>query len=254
MKQKINSEKIINNISNFLKKEFKNRKKKTAILGISGGIDSTFSGFLCRKAELDLYAIIMPYKKRHLKESKMAVDFLKIPKNRVFAIDIGPMVDKQIKELEKSIKIDEADKGNIMARQRMIIQYAFARKFNGLVIGTENLSEYYLGYFTLHGDQACDISPISSLLKTEIYQIAAEMKFPEWVLKRAPTAGLWAGQTDEDELGFTYQQADEVIRYLIIKKQPIEKLIKKGYSLKLINKILGRIKATEYKRQDPPKY
>jgi NAD+ synthase len=253
MKQELNDKKTIDKISKFLKQEFKERKKKAAVLGISGGIDSAFSGFLCRKAGLDLYAIIMPYKKRHLKESMMAADFLKIPKNRIFTIDIGLIVDKQIKELQKSVKMDETDKGNIMARQRMIIQYALARKFNGLVIGTENLSEYYLGYFTLHGDQACDISPINFLFKTEIYKLASNMNFPQWILKRPPTAGLWQGQTDEDELGFTYKEADQIIYYLIIKKLSKEQIIKKGFNLSLINKVLERIKNTEYKREDPPK-
>ena len=97
-----------------------------------------------------------------------------------------------------------------MARQRMIVQYALARCLKGLVVGTENLSEYYLGYFTLYGDQACDISAISHLWKTQVYQLAAYLQVPEWILKQAPTAGLWPGQTDEGEFGFTYKDADQI--------------------------------------------
>ena len=251
--KKINYQKVGNKISQFLKKEFKKRNKKVAILGISGGIDSTLSGFLCKKAGLDLYGIILSYKGKDLKESKMAAEFLKLPKNRIFVVDISPAVNIQIKELQKSVKIDNVDKGNIMARQRMIVQYALARKLNGLVVGTENLSEYYLGYFTLHGDQACDISPISSFFKTQIYEMASIFDFPEWLLKRAPTAGLWQGQTDEKDFGFTYKDADKILYFSIIKKYPIKKLIKKGFNKKLINKVLRRVKATEYKRQFLPK-
>jgi NAD+ synthase len=248
-----NHKKIAVKIINFLKREFKKRKKQKAILGISGGLDSTATALLCKKAGLDLYGILLPYRKRGLADSKKVAQILKLPKNRIIYIDIGLVVDAQVKELQKVVKLDKVDKGNIMARQRMIFQYALARRLNGLVVGTEDLSEYYLGYFTLHGDQACDISPIAGLFKTQVYEFAKYLGVPKWVLEKKPSPGLWLGQTAEGELGFTYREADQIIYLSIIKKYPKEKIIKKGFSPKLVNKVLARVKATGYKRQAPPK-
>ena len=248
----LDNKKTAKKITDFLNKEFKKRKKTKAILAISGGIDSAICAYLCKKAGLDLYAVILPYGKKGGEGGKVA-EALNLPKNHIITIDIAPSADRAVKELEKVVKIEQVDKGNIMARQRMIIQYAIARKLNGLVIGTENLSEYYLGYFTLHGDQACDISPISGLLKTQIFELAEYLGVPRWVLEKKPTAGLWPGQTDEGEFGFSYKDADQIIYLSIIKKYPKKKIIKKGLNLKLINKVLERIVVTEYKRHPSPK-
>jgi len=251
--EKLDYKKVAEKISKFLKAEFKKRNKTKAILGISGGLDSFTCALLCKKAVSDLYAVILPYHKSNLAESQRAISDLKLPKNRIIKIDIGKTVDAQIKELKGIISLDNIDKGNIMARQRMIVQYALARKLNGLVIGTEDLSEYYLGYFTLHGDQACDISLINSLFKTQVLQLAKYLGAPKWILKKLPSPGLWPGHTAERELGFSYKDADEILYLSIIKKYPKEKIIKKGFSKNLVNKVLERVKATEYKRQNPPK-
>ena len=248
----IDKQKTLKKIINFLKKEFKKRKKKTAILAVSGGIDSALCAYLCKEADLDFYAVILPYKKSGAEGEKLA-KALGLAKNHIIKIDIASLVDSAQREISKFIKMDQKDKGNIMARERMVIQYALARKLKGLVIGTENLSEYYLGYFTLFGDQACDISPIAGLLKTQVRELAEYISVPQWVLDKVPTAGLWPGQTDEKEFGFTYRDADLVIYYSIIKKQPREELIKKGLSSKIIDKVLNRVKETGYKREASPK-
>ena len=248
----MNIQKVAEKISNFLKKEFKERNKTKAILALSGGIDSTTVAFLSKKAGLDLYAVILPYQEKGDDGEKIAKD-LNLPEDHTIFIDIAPLVDEAIKEIGKKVNLDQVDKGNIMARSRMIIQYALARRSNGLIIGTENLSEYYLGYFTLHGDQACDINPIGGLFKTQVYELAKHLGAPKWVLEKEPSAGLWLGQTDEKEFGFSYRDADQIIDLAIIKKYPKEEIIKKGFDSKLINKVLARVKTTEYKRQDPPK-
>ena len=248
----LNNEKTTKNISSFLKREFKKRKKTKAILAISGGIDSAVCAYLCKKSGLDLYAVILPYGKRGGEGRKIA-EALKLSKNHIIIIDIASLVDRTVEKLERVVKINKIDEGNIMARQRMIIQYAIARNLNGLVIGTENLSEYCLGYFTLHGDQACDVRPIAGLFKTQVFGLAKYLEVPKWVFKKAPSADLWLSQTDEKEFGFTYKDADQIIYLSIIKKYPKEKIIKKGFNLKLINKVLERVNATEYKRQSPPK-
>jgi NAD+ synthase len=250
---KLNYKEITSKIIRFLNEEFRKRKKTKAILGISGGLDSSVVAFLCKKAKLDLFALILPYRKQNIDDSLKIARFLNLPKNRVIIYDIGPVVDSQVKDFSKWIKLDKIDKGNIMARQRMIVQYAFARRLNGLVVGTEDLSEYYLGYFTLHGDQACDISPISGLFKTQVKELARYLKMPNWLLEKKPSPGLWEGQTAENELGFSYEEADPILYLRCLKKYSKERIIKKGFNQKLVNKVLERVRATDYKRESPPK-
>ncbi len=250
----INSKKVSNKILSFLKKEFQQRKKKCAILGISGGIDSAVCAFLCEKAGLKLYAINLPYKNQSIKDGELVEKSLKLPKEQIITIDIGKAVDEQIKELKKYAKLDSVDKGNIIARQRMIVQYALARRLKGLVIGTENLSEYWLAYFTSHGDQACDIAPIANLLKTQVYEIAKYLNVPEKIINKLPSADLWKGQTDEKELGFSYAKADPIIYLYKINNLTKEKIIETyGFNKSLVSKIIKRIDSTEYKRENSPK-
>lgn len=248
----LNNQKIAKEITRFLKKEFKERNKTKAILALSGGVDSSTCAFLCKRAGLDLYAIILPYQKGG-SDGKRIAKILNLPKDHIVTVDIAPLVESAVKELQRIVKLDHIDKGNIMARQRMIVQYALARRLNGLVVGTENLSEYYLGYFTLYGDQACDISPIAGLFKTQVYQLAKYLGVPRWILDKEPSAGLWPGQTDEKEFGFTYKDADQIMYLSIIKKYPKERIAKKGFNPRLVNRVLGRVKATEFKRQEPPR-
>lgn len=236
-------------ISDFLKKEFKQRNKNKAILAISGGVDSAVTAFLCKKTGLDFYALILPYKEKGNDGRKLAKD-LGLSQDHIIIIDIASLVDVTLQRLEKTIKLDSVDKGNIMARQRMIIQYALARCLDALVVGTENLSEYYLGYFTLHGDQACDVSPISNLWKTQVYELGKYLEVPEWVLRKEPSADLWEGQTDEKEMGFTYKNADQILYLFIILKYPREKIISEhDFDSKLVNEVLKRLEDTRYKRE-----
>lgn len=226
---------ISEEISRFLREEFKKRNKTTAVLGVSGGVDSLTAAFLCEKADLDLKKVFMPYSS--LSEQSQG-DFLKI--------DITRPVD-----LLAGSKADKISKGNIMTRIRMIVLYDLARKLNGLVVGTENLSEYYLGYFTLHGDQACDINPIGSLWKTQVIELAKYLGLP----LREPSAELWRGQTDEKELGFSYEEADPIL-YLYCVKKMEPKMIAKDFDLSpdLVYRVVERVKNTEYKRKEIPKY
>lgn len=213
-----------------------------AIVGVSGGIDSGVVAALCEKAGLKLQKVFIPYG-----HGKISRDL----KGCSFRIDITPIVDRQVKEIGKYASLDKIDKGNIMARTRMVIQYALARRLNGLVVGTENLSEYHLGYFTLHGDQACDINPISGFWKTQVMELARYLGLP---IKK-PSAGLWPGQTDEKELGFSYEAADPILYLYCVKKIAPEKIIK-DFDLKavLVYKVVERVQNTEYKRSEVPRY
>lgn len=250
---KLDNKKTSSRISDFLRDEFGKRNKTKAILGLSGGVDSSVVAILCKKAGLDLYVVLMPYKfslaKQSIKHSKKMIELLKIPKERVFIVDIAPSVDAQVKQLSKFIKPNEIIKGNLMARERMNVFYAIANDLGGLVVGTSNLSEHFLGYFTLHGDIASDLSPIKGLFKTNINSLARYLKVPNDILSKKPSAGLWRGQTDEKELGFSYAEADPILYSYIYKKYPKEKIIKKlNCKPDLAKRVIKRLKDTDYKR------
>lgn len=237
---KINHKAISGKITKFLREEFRKRKKTLAIVGVSGGVDSALTAELCERAGLDVKKVFIPY----LPAGRQGGEISKGPEGDFLKIDITKAVDILAGKTR-----DKISKGNIMARVRMIILYDLARKLNGLVVGTENLSEYYLGYFTLHGDQAADINPIAGLWKTQVVKLAEYLGLP--VME--PSAGLWKGQTDEKELGFSYQDADPILYLYCVKKIKTEKIIN-DFDLKsnLVYRVVERVKNTDYKREEIP--
>jgi len=252
--KKTSCQEISKEIIKFLKNEFKRRNKTRAIIGISGGIDSAVASYLCKKAKLDLYAILLAYEERSSKEAKKVVEGLNLQKNKIIHINITSLVDSQIEKLREVTKLNRISIGNIFPRQRMIIQYALASNLNGLVVGTQNLSEYYLGYFTLYGDQAGDICPLAGLWKTQIYQLAKYLNVPELIIKRAPTGDLEPYLTDEKDLNFSYKDADKILYLFLVRQYPKEKIVSKyGFNSKLVNRVLERLRITNYKRKEVPK-
>ena len=232
---KINNKSVAGEIGKFLKEEFRKRKKTSAIVGVSGGVDSSLTAELCQRAGLDVKRVFMPHGKT---SDKPAGLFLKIDITKAVDVLDGKAADK-------------ISKGNIMARVRMIILYDLARKLNGLVVGTENLSEYYLGYFTLHGDHAADINPIAGLWKTQVFELAKYFNLPI----REPSADLWKGQTDEKELEFSYEEADPILYLYCVKKINPKKIIKDfDFSADLVYRVLEKVENTEYKREEVPVY
>lgn len=219
----INPEEEINKIVSFLQKTFAKQKIEKAVLGLSGGIDSATSLFLLSKVlpKEHIHVIHMPYFDQDTESLKAIVTAAGIPEKQLEIISIQNAVDA----LKKTLHVDEKQTvrlGNIMARVRMITLFDFARKINGLVVGTENKSEYHLAYFTRFGDEASDIEPIRQLYKTQVYTMATYLNVPQFVLDAKPTAGLWIGQTDESEFGFTYKDADEVFLRYFDRKESVE--------------------------------
>ncbi len=183
-----------------------------AVIAVSGGIDSAVSLTLVAKAfqPEHVYPVLLPYGVQDMSDASKVCNFNKIPAANIRQIDIAPIVDMLCSVLQVPGD-DVVRKGNIMARVRMILLFDTAKQKNALVVGTENKSEYHLGYFTRFGDEASDIEPIAHLLKTQVRQIARELTIPLSIQTREPSAELWEGQTDEKELGFTYEEADAVL-------------------------------------------
>jgi NAD+ synthase len=215
----INVEEEALKIISFLRQTFLTQKIEKAVIGVSGGIDSAVSLALIAKilpAE-NIQILHLPYFEDPIDDIEKLLVELKLPKSCLQIFPIKIMADSLIKEL----KIPEKDlvrRGNIMARVRMITLFDNAKKGNGLVVGTENRSEHFLGYFTRFGDAASDIEPIGHLYKTQVYKIAEYLKIPQSIIDKAPSANLWSEQTDESQFGFTYKQADPVLFLYFDKK------------------------------------
>ncbi|MDE2025418.1 MAG: NAD+ synthase [Patescibacteria group bacterium] len=241
-------------ISSWIAETVKNAEFANVVIGLSGGIDSALSTTLAVSAlgSDHVYPLLLPYKDMHTKALSDAVDviqFLKIPTEHVTQIDIAESVDATLTHMKN---IDDIRRGNVMARVRMIYLFDFAKKYTALVCGTENKTEHYLGYFTRFGDEASDIEPIRNLYKTEVWEMAKELGISQQIIEKAPTAGLWEGQTDEKELGFSYQEADTVLRYYFDEHLTFEQInAKKVVREQTISAILERVRKNEFKHALP---
>ena len=258
-------------IISFLNKTLQKTGFKKLIIGLSGGIDSTTSLYLVRKVLpakniiiTHLYYFQPPTSNLQHLCSKLQIpaqnhEFMTI-EGRRWKIDKEDRASKIeninpqssiIKNLSSTINHPSSKirLGNIMARVRMIILYDLAKKQNALVCGTENKSEYLLGYYTRFGDEASDIEPIQHLYKTQVYELAKYLKVPEEIIKATPSAGLWSGQTDEGEFGFSYQEADLVLYLYFEKKQTVEEIKKLGY--KNAKKIIDFALQNSFKHKTP---
>ncbi len=232
--------------------------KSKIIVAVSGGIDSALSLSLVvwSVGRQNVYPVFLPFADQDMSDAKNLAAWLEIPEENWREVNIEPVVKSLKKQAGWKKNQPEAQirLGNFMARSRMIILYDWARQVDGLVGGTENLSEHYLGYFTRFGDEASDLEPIRHLLKSQVRQLAEYLGLPEVFLTKAPSAGLWQGQTDEKELGFTYQLADQVIQGVIIDGKKPEKIAAKHkIDLALVNKVLAKIKSVEFKHEVPYK-
>jgi NAD+ synthase len=201
-------------ITRFIKEELAKFNYEKGILGLSGGLDSTACAFLAVRAlgAKNVIGLIMPYKDTFPGEVKDAENVARRLNIESFLVDISPMVDAYF-SLQPSE--NRVLKGNKMARERMSVLYDFSARKKALILGTSNKTEVLLGYGTIHGDMACAINPMGDLYKTQIRRLARYLRVPEKILRKKPTAGLWAGQTDEGELGLTYRQIDRILYQLV---------------------------------------
>jgi NAD+ synthase len=237
-------------LKEFLKEEVYKANFKKVIFGLSGGVDSSVVAYLCASVfpGQDITALIMPFRSsnpKNIEDAKMVAQSLKI---KYTLYDISPMVDAFF---QNDKNVDFIRKGNKMARERMCVLYDFSTKNNALVIGTSNKTELLLGYGTIFGDLASAINPIGDLYKTQILQLADHLGVPEKIIKKPPSADLWAGQTDESELGYTYQQIDSLLYYLIDLRYPEKMLLDLNFSKKMVKDIQNRIKKFQFKRRPP---
>jgi NAD+ synthase len=244
-------------IADWLRAEVTAAGAKGLVLGLSGGVDSAVVVRLCQLAMPDhVLALIMPCHSdpRDESDARLVADRFGVP---TVTIDLGAAYDRLAKDLQSALDdlpaamtpapaIEPVDirarvpLANVKPRLRMTALYFFANSLNYLVAGTGNRSELTIGYFTKYGDGGVDVLPIGSLLKAEVRALAEYLDVPRAVIDKAPSAGLWLGQTDEDEMGFTYADLD---RYLL--RGP------DGIAPALALRLERMIRATEHKRRIP---
>lgn len=248
---KINAPFVEKILTKFIKEELSKFHFLRGILGLSGGLDSTVCAFLATKA-LDpdnVLCLIMPYGDTYGRDIDDAQDVVRFLGIRSKVINIAPMVDSYFKDHPTDNKILI---GNKMARERMSILYDHSARESALILGTSNKTELLLGYGTIHGDMACAISPLGDLYKTQIRELAQYMGVPEKILKKAPTAGLWEGQTDEGELGLTYKNVDRLLYQMVDKRRTADEVIAEGFKKEMVERVIALVKNSEFKRKLPP--
>lgn len=200
-------------IETWIKNKVRKAGTDGVVLGMSGGVDCSTVAMLCKNAGINVHLVILPYGE-HMKNSNTynnAMELINTFNFEYHIFDIKPAVDSlTIQPKEKTYKAELAH-ANIRPRIRMTYLYEYAQLNNLLVIGTGNLSEATVGYFTKWGDGAHDLNPLANITKKEVYVLAKYLKVPTSIIGAKPSADLWPGQTDEEELGITYEQIDEFI-------------------------------------------
>jgi len=250
---RINSKETVSSITKFILTFFHHSSFSHVVLGLSGGIDSAVVTALSVQAlgSENVFPILLPYgdlNQKGIEQANALIETLKIPLSNCATINIQPFVDPLI-GLDPGM--DLLRKGNLMVRVRMIILYDSAKKIHALVAGTENKTEYLLGYYTRFGDEASDVEPIRHLYKTQVYQLAQELRIPESICSAVPTAGLQENQTDEGDFGFSYKDADQILALYYDKKFSQEQVAKEGFNKETIEKVLNRSAKNRFKHETP---
>jgi len=237
-------------LTGFIREELGKFGFTRAVIGMSGGVDSTVSTFLAAQAlgAENVTGLIMPYRTSNPEgraDAELAAGELGI---ETLVVDISPMVDAYFERFPDASK---ERRGNKMARERMTILYDHSMALRAMVVGTSNKTEILLGYTTLWGDMASAVNPVGDLYKCQVRALARHLNVPARVVGKAPSADLWTGQTDEGELGFTYDDADRVLYELIDRRRDCESLIADGFNADFVRRVYHMIRDSQYKRRMP---
>ncbi len=238
-------------IRRFIKGKLLQAGSKGYVLGLSGGVDSSLAAALAVEAvgPEKVLGVLMPYKtssESSITDAELLAKHLGIEHRQV---DISAMVDAYFSNIDDSLKIRA---GNKMARERMAILFDIAQETGRLVLGTGNRTESCLGYTTWYGDSACSINPVGELYKTEIRAMAELVGLPEQIITKIPSADLWVGQTDEDEIGVTYDTIDKILKRIVDEDfLSISLLVKDGFDSRDISRVVSLLNLNSFKRRQP---
>lgn len=251
----IDAEQAIGVISGFIRSQLEQTGFERLVVGLSGGVDSATVAYLAAKAigPDNLLALRMPYRSSSSDSETDAVRVVTALGCRTELVEITPMVDPMLALISgEDAGSLQVRRGNVMARQRMIVLYDRSVAFQALVAGTGNKTEALLGYGTLYGDMAAAIAPIGDLYKSQLRAVAGALGVPDEILAKPPSADLWPGQTDEGELGATYDDLDRILFALVDRRWSEERCVAAGLDARLVAWVARRVAANEFKRQVPP--
>jgi len=244
-------EESIDVIRSFIQQNIKESKAKGVVIGLSGGLDSAAVAKLAADSigAEKVLTLMLPEESTLKEDITHATEFAKSIRIEYKIIDISPVVDSFQMLLNK--KMDPPFLGNIKARCRMIIIFHYANLMNMIVLGTSNKSELLTGYFTKFGDGASDFLPLGDLYKTQVKELARRIDIPHYILNKAPSAGLWKGQTDEDELGITYEDLDKILLGIELGYNTEEISYNTNISSEEVKRIQELVKKNIHKRKMP---
>ncbi len=248
---RINTDLATKILTGFIKTEVERAGFSRVVVGLSGGIDSALSAYLAVRAlgAENVLALRMPYRTSSPDSMEHAGLMIEQTGMQSLTVEITDMVDPLF---NKFPDMSNVRRGNVMARQRMIILYDQSVVFNGLVLGTGNKTELLLGYSTLFGDSASALNPIGDLYKTQVRQLSRALEIPSAIIEKPPSADLWIGQTDEDELGFTYEKVDQLLYLLVDRRYSLEDCVDAGFERQFVEQVYKRMERYHFKRVLPP--
>jgi NAD+ synthase len=246
----INCELVTAILTRFIRTEIRRAGFQRAVMGLSGGIDSSVVTFLAARAlgPENILAVTMPYKTSSdatRRDAKAVVESLGV---NTIDVPITGSIDAYFAQFPDATRMRLANK---CARERMTVLYDQSAAFNALVLGTSNKSELLLGYGTQFGDMASAINPIGDLYKTQLYPLAAHLGLPADILRKTPSGDLWVGQTDEDELGFKYAEVDRLMVLMVDRRWRRAELIEAGFAPEFVDRVATLIRRNHYKRRMP---
>jgi NAD+ synthase len=238
-------------VGEFIRGQLRQAGFDKAVLGLSGGIDSALVAYLTAEAigADALLCVLMPYRTSSPASRIDAEEVVRRLGCASELVDISPMVDGFYGAESDAPALR---RGNFMARMRMAVLYDRSVTWGGLVVGTGNKTESLIGYTTLFGDNACAFNPIGDLYKSQVRQVAAAIGVPEEIIRKAPSADLWPGQTDEAEAGFDYPTLDRLLFWRIDKRRSIDEVVALGFTREMIERVDRMVASSEFKRQVPP--
>jgi NAD+ synthetase len=234
----------------FLRDEMIERRRiPRAVIGLSGGVDSAVTAYLCVRAlgPQNVYAIRMPYRtssSASLSDAQLVVDALRV---RCATVDISGAVDGY---LQYEPDADARRRGNVMARTRMVVLFDQSAKYGALPVGTGNKTERMLGYFTWHADDTPPVNPLGDLFKSQVWALARYLGVPDRLIDKAPSADLEANQTDEADLGVSYARADAILSLMLLGYSD-DTLVERGFERPDVELVRRRVDSTHWKRHLP---
>jgi NAD+ synthase len=252
-------------IAGFIRGQLRQAGFERAVLGLSGGIDSALVAFLVAEAigPERLLCLMLPYRTSSPASRADAEEVVARLGCASRLVDISPIVDGYF-GTEAGAAVEQGAggldalgasalrRGNFMARARMMVLYDASVSWGGLVVGTGNKTESLIGYTTLFGDSACAFNPVGDLYKTQVRQLSLAVGVPDAIVRKAPSADLWPGQTDETEAGFTYHELDRLLFWMIDRRRSAPELAALGFDEAVVARIERMVAGSEFKRQVPP--